>query len=450
MLLFTVILILIEVGLAALSPRRFIVFSLWIQTIPYTWNWDAQLVFDTPVGPLNVVAMQLFGFVLACLVVLTPQITRALSQITYFKWHAAFLLFCVVSISYAPSAAYAMRMIAKLLGPFLFMWAILTVVDTDATLRDMERAILGSGVIILGLALYARAAGINSDPNITMTGISGLGPPSMGPPVFSAHMLPVVMLALASYMGKRRTATLILLIASIAGILAALQRTSAGALYLGVSTILFFGTRSLWRLLLPSVAMLGLPALIVLSDAFRKRMFFGDANADAILSDPAKALGSVNGSGRFALWDDMLRRFFDPHPIFGSGVGATQDYLYTKVGATVVHSEYVRLLCEVGVVGLSLFAIAAVVYAFQLQRLARERRRSGSIRVAALASLGGLVAYLTYFTTDNGIDYVSQFGIYVFGLMAIALKSGELDGLVKSEEEHGGAVGRPAFQNLMR
>jgi hypothetical protein len=449
MLLVTAILILIQLVVAGIAPARFVLLSLWIQTIPYTWNWDTQSVFQTPIGPLNVVAMQLFGFVLACLVAVVTQIDRTSLQIRNCKWHIAFIAFCLLSILYAPSAVYGLRMIAKLLGPLLFMIAILSVTNSEAELQNMQRAIFGSGVIILALALYARAAGISSDPNFSMTGLSGLGPPSMGPPVFSAHMLPVAMLALATYLCKPRTTTLILLIASSAGIVAALQRTSAGALYLGFSTILFFGTRGVRRLLLPILPVLGLPALILFSATFRERMFFGDASPQELLANPTKALASVNGSGRFGLWDIMLRKFFDPSPITGSGIGSTQDYLYTAAGAGVVHSEYVRLLCEVGIAGLVLFVVAAISYLLRLRTYV-ARSNGESTRVPALAALGSLVAYLVFFSTDNGIDYVSQFGIYVFALIAIAIKSNQLAKVTYAHEEMPSSMPAPAFPNLLR
>jgi hypothetical protein len=38
-----------------------------------------------------------------------------------------------------------------------------------------------------------------------------------------------------------------------------------------------------------------------------------------------------------------------------------------------------------------------------------------------------MVAYLVYIATDNGFDYVTGFGIYVFSLIGMAEKSREFD-----------------------
>jgi O-antigen ligase len=451
MLLVTTIFVLFQIVLAIVAPMKFIYLSLWVQTIPYTWNFNAQNNFDTPVGPLAIVAIQLFGFCLACILVVVPHFERAAAQMRHFKWHLAFIAFCCVSLAYAPSAAYGLRMLAKLTAPLLFMLSILVVVKSEGELRKMNTAIVGSGAILVGLALYSRVAGLDVDPNVADTGLSGLGPPGMGPPVFSAHMLPVTMLAMAAYVCVPRTSTLIAAIAGAAAIILAFQRTSAAALYLGMAVILFLGTRGIWRLLLPTMGILGLPALIVFSDTFRRRMFFGHESSDSLLADPARALGGVNSSGRFELWANVLGKFFQPHPVLGSGVGATQQFLAVRsvTGSGVVHSEYVRLLCEVGIVGLALFALTMVSY---LWRLRRYTAKSGNVplRASAFAAIAALVTYLVYCSTDNAFDYVNQFGIYVFGLIAVAEKSHQLVSTAAGEARE--PFGAPAvlFPNLLR
>ena len=427
MLAVTILYILIQFVLALMDARRFVYFSLWTQSIPYWWNFDIDTTIDTPIGPVNIGGMKLFGSLLAYMLAILPNIDRAFVGAKQYKWHLIFIVFCVVSLAWAPSVAYGARMIAKLLGPLLFMIVVRTVIRSQVDFKKTVDAILGSGVIVLAIAFLAKASGVQADPNAgTDASLAGLGPPGLGPPVFCAHMLPIAMLALASYITTTKPRILILAILSAVGIVAAQQRTSAGALLIGFSVVVFFGTRGVRRFILPIAAVLSLPALLLLNESFRRRMFFGDATSETLLADPTQALGSVNSSGRFKLWDDVLRRFFDPHPIFGSGIGATQNYLYTQAvkGATVVHSEYIRLICEVGIVGLGLFILAVGTYFIRLKKHAVS---SGDpfARAAALGGLGSLVAYLVYFTTDNGIDYVNTMGIYVFAIIAVAENSGQ-------------------------
>jgi len=92
----------------------------------------------------------------------------------------------------------------------------------------------------------------------------------------------------------------------------------------------------------------------------------------------------------------------------------------------VIHSEYIRLIAEVGVAGLVLFAMAMVAYLVRLTRTYRRSPYSDSGKYA-LAAMGGLAAYLIFMATDNAFDYVNAFGIYVFGLIGMSEKARELD-----------------------
>jgi len=451
MLFVTLTFILIQLALAVTAPLRFVYLSLWLQTMPYTWNWDVQRAIDTPLGELNIVAIQVFGICLCCLLAVITELNRAAAEFKSYRWHAVFLLFCILSLTYAPSAAFGLRMIAKLSGPLLFLIVILAVVKTQDEVRKIQQAIIGSGVVLIGLAVVAEAAGISSDPNFVNTGVSGLGPPGMGPPVFSAHMLPVAMLALATYLTAPKLVNLVLVLATAASLVGALERTSAAALYVGFSVILFFGTRGVWRLLLPAAGLLGLPALLIFSETFRNRTFYDISSSAELLAEPTKALSQLNSSGRFDLWDSVLTRFFKPHPILGSGIGSTQDYLYgiSYLGRGAAHSEYVRLLCEGGIVGICLFAAAMLAYLVRLLGYT-AKANDASLRMAALAAIGGLVAYLMYCSTDNALDYVSQLGIYVFALIATAIKSRELSAVAREDTKAAPIPSEALFPNLLR
>ncbi len=444
MLIVTVILVLIQFALALASPPGFVYFCLWTLTIPYWWNFDAQLVYQTPLGPLNLIAMQLFGFLAACVFAILPKVDRALSELSSYRWHLLFLLFYTVAIVYAPSPAYGFRTVAKLIGPPLFMVVVLTSIRTEEQIQKVQSAILGSGVIILGLALFARAMGIST------AGLGTIGPPGMGPAVFCAHMLPVTMLAMASTLCRPKLVYALFTAGCAVAILAALQRTSAGGLFLGLSVVAYFGTKGPLRFALPASGVVALPALLLFSESFRNRMFFEKTSSKDILADPSKAFEGFDGSGRFELWDHVLRQFFYPNPALGSGAGATQNLLYSNnAGQGVVHSEYVRMLCEVGLIGLALFVVTALVYLF---RLARQVRAAADpkTRLPPLAALGALVTYLVYFSTDNGIDYVSQLGIYVFALIAIAQLSSTAPAETTATAPDARLVVDRPFRNLLR
>jgi O-antigen ligase len=132
----------------------------------------------------------------------------------------------------------------------------------------------------------------------------------------------------------------------------------------------------------------------------------------------------------------VLTSFFTPNPFFGSGVGTTQNYFYTHAtGLNVIHSEYVRLLAEVGILGVALMGIAVAAYMIRLARTCRaSSTREG--RAYSLAALGGIVIYVIFMATDNAIDYVTSCGIFVFALIAMSEKARELEQQISLVQGH--------------
>jgi O-antigen ligase len=130
-------------------------------------------------------------------------------------------------------------------------------------------------------------------------------------------------------------------------------------------------------------------------------------------------VGHLAGSGRFGAWEQVLDKFFYPNMLTGSGIGTTQNHFYSshlKVGA--IHSEYVRLLAETGLIGLFLFLLSMFIYFIIIRR---NMKNAAHDKSTYLMGVCALFAYMTFMATDNAFDYVSQFGFYIFGLIGVAI-----------------------------
>ena len=340
-----------------------------------------------------------------------------------YKFHLLFLLFCVLTLAYAPSLEYGLRMMAKLSAPFLFLIVIMLAVNQHNQLLLIQRTILISSLIVVTLGVAGKLSGLDPEPRFNLLGV--------GPATTSANLVVAGMLALALYVKQRRPIMLLLVCIIAAAVIGCFTRITIAAMFVGFSVIMFLGTRGLKRAILPIAGIIGLPTLFLFNAGFRSRMFIGgdQLSAQNVIDSPMDAIEHVHGSGRFGLWQEVLHKFFDPSPLVGSGVGATQQFLYTHTsggGIGVTHSEYVRLLAEVGIIGSVLFVLAVSAY---LLKLFSNHWRTGATeneQTYALAAIGGLIAYLIFIATDNGFNYVSQFAIYVFGLIALSEKSREL------------------------
>jgi O-antigen ligase len=263
-----------------------------------------------------------------------------------------------------------------------------------------------------------------------LTPLVGLGVPGLGPAGTSSHLAILAMLALAAACTKAPRAVYAL-IALVFGVLviAGFTRITIAGLFLGAAVVLWMSSSSWIRWVFPLAGAASIPALFLLSETFRRRMFKNQdgISLDMFTRDPSAALDQIHGSGRFDHWAYVMKTFFDPHPLFGSGIGTTQHFFYThQLGLSVIHSDYVRLLAEVGLIGFVLVVLAFMAYMVRLRRIYRQARTSQT-RTYALSAVGSLVVYLIFMATDNAIDYVTSSGIFVFCLIAMSERSRDLE-----------------------
>lgn len=411
----------VQILLAVFWPAGLIYLSLLTGAVPFNLGREGMLV--GVFGKMDLSAIRLLGLWLACSIVIVLHLGNAWKYFIRYQFHFLFLLFCSLTLLWAPSLTYGARMIAKLSAPILFLLLVMLMISSRSQLKLMEKLILFGGASILLIAIVSRVFGVGRlTGNLTLPGI--------GEAVFSAYLVAVTMLALAKIKYSNPSRNIILVGFLVAGIIAAFSRSTIGALFVGSSLILFMSHRGIPRLILPALGVIGLPTLFLFSEKFKQRMFLraDKVTLTGIIDDPSGILNHVRGSGRFAAWDYALEHFFQPSPIVGSGIGSTQNYYYSQSleGISVVHSEYVRLLAELGLVGLALFIVAIIAYAVRLIHTWRVSPRSEAGKYA-LAAMGGLAAYLVYMATGNPFDYVNAFGIYIFSLIGMSEKARELD-----------------------
>jgi hypothetical protein len=429
--LVVVLTVLIPIVLALTWPNGLIMVALLTGVLPLTLGRDEMMV--TIFGRMDLSAIRLLGLWVATLLVILPQLWEAGKYGMRFRWHLIFLMFAMLALVWTPNIAYGTRMIVKLTAPFLFLLLTLLACSSWRELKRLETTLLVGGIVTVVFALTAVLGGYTS-----FSSQLGLGVPGLGPAATSANLAILAILALALVRTSPSWSMAALFGVLGAASFAGFTRNTIGGLFLGATVVLWLSFKGLSRWAFPLAGLVSMPALFLLSDTFRQRMFkdSGAASLDLLLRNPMAALDNIHGSGRFEAWSYVLTTFFRPNLAFGSGVGTTQHYFYTHfTGLNVIHSEYIRLLAEVGIVGVSLLVIAVVAYMVRLaQTFHAATTREG--KVYSLAALGALVVYLIFMATDNAIDYVTSCGIFVFALIAMSEKARELeqrDGLIQTD-----------------
>lgn len=121
---------------------------------------------------------------------------------------------------------------------------------------------------------------------------------------------------------------------------------------------------------LPIIGIIGVSMLaaVLYIPEINDKFFFddgGEITAEDILYEDAMAFENINSSGREFMWELVMDKCYYGHEMLGSGLGHAGAYLvYLKNTdihfsniAEIIHSDYVQILCDTGLIGLGLFIV---------------------------------------------------------------------------------------------
>lgn len=162
--------------------------------------------------------------------------------------------------------------------------------------------------------------------------------------------------------------------------------------------------KSLWILLVGGVLFL---QILFASENMRTRFFGGDKGAaDISIAEIQEGNLSdhINSSGRDAMWTFLMNRFYNNNPIAGCGLGTVKHFMSSSDNIhreyfMLVHNDYLQLLCETGIIGISLYALFAVqMFCVPLSAIKKPHKKF--TRLSAIIALASFVSVslFMYFT----------------------------------------------------
>ena len=370
----------------------------------------------TPVGMLHINALLVLAILVASVVGILIGQRQVMRQVRASSLFFVFLTFSIASTAWSPDLSMALRMLLKFVTPVVFMIFVAANIERIGT-KTIIQAVLASGFFYALATVVSWGLGLAPYHEFAL--------PATSRAVSSGHLLAPLSVALASMAIRPGILWTLTALVFSGTILAGFTRITIAGIFVSASTVWFLKVKGVAKFTVPVIAGLGLIALFTLVGMFRERMFLEKADRmsfKSVIDDPGTAIASIGGSGRYSAWDSALTTLFSPHPLVGSGVGSTQRFFYdpSGLGVSAVHSEVVRLLCDLGIVGLVLFVLAwgQVIWAMNNRHRLALTREASTIATAALATSA---AYLAFLLTDNGFDYVAQIGVFAYGLVGATL-----------------------------
>ena len=133
-------------------------------------------------------------------------------------------------------------------------------------------------------------------------------------------------------------------------------------------------------------------------------------------------------------WRNLKKHLYYGKETIGSGTGSSQHYMYTApsktfAGLKVAHNDYMVLLCDLGIIGTTLYASILFFMLVHCFLVYNRKEHSVAIRIAAITSGASIAAMAFTMYPDNTINYSMATLGYPFGFYGMML------GLLKAEKE---------------
>lgn len=195
----------------------------------------------------------------------------------------------------------------------------------------------------------------------------------------------------------------------------------------GVAIIAFAIIR--WRVKsLPVIAAVLIGGLIAVFTipSLRDKMFRDNAKDKANIETFQKggiSKENIDNNGREAMWDHLEKELYRPNQVFGSGTGATQEYMYTHKlfgGLKVPHGDHVQIKCDNGDIGLVLF-IAIAVFIFLHCFIMYWTTDDPLLKLFALVAGASIVGVYATCYSDNTVNYSMATLSMPYGFYGMAL-----------------------------
>lgn len=401
------ILILLALLFAFSQPKKLVI--LMLVTGPLAISAD---IGGLPGGIRNISAFWLLWLIVCGMIALVSGRGRRLTSWSRFELsYGLFLVWCAVMSVVAEDIAFSLRMYLKLLYPLVIFLLARRYITTENDRKLVLRWILGTATLAVllggGLTNYLL-------PPVARFGrliFIGWAP-------FADFTALMAVLSLIGWAVSRQYYYWILYVLLAVSPTFYVIRT--GILATIVGTILFFLFRERLYKSIPAILaiyLIGATSLFVIPSA-REHMFFQPKKVDAreIMFNPGSVeIDQINTRGRLVMWEKALEVLFEPNPLTGSGLGACQALFYAGFYGEmkVVHNEFVRLLCDVGLIGLFLYGIM-IVTCLLLAWKAYRKATEPLARFFALFVLAALPALLSSMLFDNLFDYILYAGQYPF------------------------------------
>lgn len=191
-------------------------------------------------------------------------------------------------------------------------------------------------------------------------------------------------------------------------------RTGIGGMMLvfAVATFLKYKTKSLPWLFFAGAVFI---SVILFVPSVNQKFFGEDAGtvtSEDITQGNALSLDNIEMNGRDALWEMVKDNCYYGNEVFGGGLGSSgrfiKDYGTRNKSLVVMHNDYLQIICDTGLVGISLLTIFYLAFIIKVVSHVVIRKSTPLIKITGIMALSSMVGigFSMYF--DNVVSLSMQ------------------------------------------
>lgn len=388
-------------------------FELWF----LVYSIITAMVF---LGPLSLVK---YGYWIVFLLFLLSTGRLQTKSNAIVKSYMIFIAWATISaLLYSSVKFQAIMMLIKYLLPLLYLWLGYTAIrDEDDLLYFMKTVAIGMCVYALIIGGFSAKflgpfyAFLNFKSGGLFISYASLAD------YFSGLIVIPIALYIITGNNKWIYATLWVVLSTILETV----RTGLGGIFLASSLFLFtiYQAKAV-----PWITGLCAAAVIVVFTvpSFRDKMFKDENMTMSEFKVSDANFKNIQSNAREYLWEVSLSKFYSPHKVTGAGLGESVEYMKNFSTLKLIHSDYVQILCDLGLIGIVLFGLFVVTTLFSIISTAWSSETPYVLKLLggmALGSCGGTFFSMAF---DNVVAYAQQSFVLPFVLIGIYLKVKDL------------------------
>lgn len=323
-----------------------------------------------------------------------------------------FMAWTLIGLAYTPMPGYGVRMMLK------YIYPLLVALLASAVVRD--------GEIFLKSMTMARRVAIVSAVIASIPILRALfGQIFWNRAALATHYITMAVFSLGLYyFSNERRRNLLWFIAFCLPCVLWVFRTDIMGTMVALSAFFVIKYRLKSLPILVVLACLSVASIFCIPSVKEKMYFRPDEVTvmDFLTNNVDES--NINTSGRKKGWEDVQRWFYEPSKAVGSGTGRVQTWFYEEaVGwqrGGQLHGDFIILMCDNGLIGLSLYLltyVAVLVHCILLY----HRQRDPMVRLCAIVAGASLFGVLVTMYSDNTVSYSMATLSYPWGLYGMAL-----------------------------